>query len=105
MNDFQPIFRGEVFLSSMQASNYEIEAKGLHVGRAGKSALDTQSLLFSPRQTLSHFGKIPTKHSVKSAGLHLIHSYKDLVVLPSTNRKINVFKMTPETQSQNTIDS
>lgn len=53
MNDFQPIFRGEVFLSNMQGSNHEIEAKGLHAGHAGESALDTQLLLFSPRQVTS----------------------------------------------------
>lgn len=49
MNDFQSIFRDEVFLSNMQDSNNEIEAKGLHVERAGESASDTQSLFFSPR--------------------------------------------------------
>lgn len=53
MNDFQPIFRGEVFLSNMQVSNHEIESKGLHAGHAGESALDTQFLLFSSRQVTS----------------------------------------------------
>lgn len=53
MNDFQPIFRGEVFFSNMQGSNHELEAKGLHAGHAGESALDTQFLLFFPRQVTS----------------------------------------------------
>lgn len=105
MNDFQPIFRGEVFLSNMQDSNNEIEAKGLHVERAGESTSDTQFFFFSPRQTLRHVSKIPTKYNVKSAGLDLIPVLEGSGSSASTNRKINVFKMTPETVNRNTIAS